>query len=377
MAFCLPGTLSGLSYPQAKGGNVNTLFRTDLSKISASTVNVPVRKRMMCLNESCMDPYSIILTSFHERMKDVRLNRYFSPVTDELHTMLTSYVAHQLSPDHVLYGNGADDILYHIFLAVRESEQSFALSLAPSYFDYKTFALAVGLKVRFLDLEPDFSFDTYEYIRRASDPNCRLAILCNPNNPTGNLYSKEQLRQIITALPDKLVLIDETYYEFSGCTFADELAQYPNLILVRSFSKAFSSAGLRFGYAVSAPSNIAELKKVFTTFHQSILSSSFALTILEHKQLFWDQVQGILKLRDELYHRMQKYEGLCVYPSATNFLTFKINEGSSDLFEYLKAQEIALRDVGAHPRLRDCLRVTITCEEDVRAFLKELDEFFS
>lgn len=146
----------------------------------------------------------------------------------------------------MLYGNGADDILYHIFLAVRESEQSFALSLAPSYFDYKTFALAVGLKVRFLDLEPDFSFDTYEYIRRASDPNCRLAILCNPNNPTGNLFSKEQLRQIITALPDKLVLIDETYYEFSGCTFAEELAQYPNLILVRSFSKAFSSAGLRF-----------------------------------------------------------------------------------------------------------------------------------
>lgn len=72
---------------------MNTLFRTDLSKISASTVNVPMRKRMMCLNESCMDPYSTIMTSFHERMKDVRLNRYFSPVTDELHTKLTSYVA--------------------------------------------------------------------------------------------------------------------------------------------------------------------------------------------------------------------------------------------------------------------------------------------
>ena len=354
---------------------MNTLFRTDLSKISASTVNVPVRKRMMCLNESCMDPYSIILTSFHERMKDVRLNRYFSPVTDELHTKLTSYVGHQLSADHLLYGNGADDILYHIFLAVRESEQSFALSLAPSYFDYKTFALAVGLKVRFLDLEPDFSFDTYEYIRRASDPNCRLAILCNPNNPTGNLFSKEQLRQIITALPDKLVLIDETYYEFSGCTFAEELAQYPNLILVRSFSKAFSSAGLRFGYAVSAPSNIAELKKVFTTFHQSILSSAFALTILENKQLFLDQVKGILKLKEDLYQKMRDIREIEVYSSATNFLTFTIGEQSLELFEYLKEQDIALRDVGAHPRLKNCLRVTISCIEDVAAFEHALRTF--
>jgi histidinol-phosphate aminotransferase len=356
---------------------VNTLFRSDLSRLKTSTVNVPMRKRMMCLNESCMDPYQEIMQSFHRRMQDVHLNRYFSPTTQELQASLTDYAAFGLTPDNILYGNGADDILYHIFLAVRESEQSFALSLAPSYFDYRTFALAVGLKVKFLDLSADFSFDTYEYIQKASDPNCRLAILCNPNNPTGNLFSQEQLRQIITALPDKLVLIDETYFEFSGCTFADEIAHYPNLILVRSFSKAFSAAGLRFGYAISSEANINELKKVFTTFHQSILSSAFALSILENKQLFLDQVQGVLTLKGELNQRMKEIPRLSVYPSATNFLTFSIGEQSALLFEYLKDHEIALRDVGAHPRLKNCLRVTISCEEDVGAFKYHLHEFMT
>ncbi|MDZ4182491.1 MAG: histidinol-phosphate transaminase, partial [Candidatus Cloacimonadaceae bacterium] len=332
---------------------MNRLFRTDLSDKEPSVISVPVRKRMMCLNESCLDPYQAIKAQFLKRMEDIRLNRYISPVTGELNEKLAQYVGCGIKSDNVVWGNGADDMLYHIFLSVREDRDAFAISLAPSYFDYKTFCDAVGLKIRFLDLNEDFSFDTDRYLQLASHPDCRLAILCNPNNPSGNLFPQDQLRHIVESLPDKLVLIDETYYEFSDTSFVAELDRHPNLILTRSFSKAFSGAGLRFGYAISQAQNIHELKKVLTTFHTSILNQAFALTILENVPLFCAQVLHVMDLRDAMYARLKSLPGVTVYPSSTNFLTFTIGNRTPELFEHLKAEDIALRDVGAHPRLRN------------------------
>lgn len=353
------------------------LFRSDLKHKQPPIVTVPQRKRMMCLNESCMDPYQAIKDQFLHRMEDIRLNRYLSPVSDILSQKLAEYIGCGILPENLVWGNGADDVLYHIFLSVREDDSSFALSLAPSYFDYKTFCDAVNLKIKFLDLEPDFSFDTEEYIRQASHPDCKLAILCNPNNPSGNLFEMSDLRHIVDSLPDKLVLIDETYYEFSDATFVAELAQHPNLILTRSFSKAFSGAGLRFGYAISSAENIWELKKVFTTFHTSILSQAFALTILENVPLFCAQVLEVIRLRDDILAQLQALPGVTVYPSATNFLTFTLGEKTKELFEYLKDNEIAVRDVGAHFRLKNCLRATLSCKDDNYEMIRLMKEFLA
>mgnify|MGYP000918059640 CR=1 FL=1 len=354
---------------------MNRLFRTDLADKEPSVVNVPVRRRMMCLNESCLDPYQAIKEKFLARMESIRLNRYMSPVTSELNAKLAEYIGCGIQPENVVWGNGADDMLYHIFLSVREDAASFAVSPAPSYFDYKTFCEAVGLGIKFVELKEDFSLDAEEYLRQAKHPDCKLAILCNPNNPSGNLFPKEQLRYIVESLPDKLVLIDETYYEFSDSTFAGELGQHPNLILTRSFSKAFSGAGLRFGYAISSAENIYSLRKVLTTFHTSILNQAFALTILENVPLFCEQVLGIIKLRDAMYLRLKALSGVIVHPSHTNFLTFSIGERTPELFEYLKDKDIALRDVGAHRRLQNCLRATLSCEDDNEALYQAVKDF--
>ena len=354
---------------------MNRLFRTDLADKEPSVVNVPVRRRMMCLNESCLDPFQAIKQQFLARMENIRLNRYMSPVTDELHAKLAEYIGCGIKPENVVWGNGADDMLYHIFLSVREDAASFAVSPAPSYFDYKTFCEAVGLGIKFVELAEDFSLDAEEYLRQAKHPNCKLAILCNPNNPSGNLFPKEQLRYIVDSLPDKLVLIDETYYEFSDSSFVDELSKHPNLILTRSFSKAFSGAGLRFGYAISSPENIYSLRKVLTTFHTSILNQAFALTVLENVPLFCEQVLGIIKLRDAMYQRLKALPGVTVHPSHTNFLTFSIGDRTPELFSYLKDRDIALRDVGAHRRLKNCLRATLSCEDDNEALYQAIKDF--
>jgi len=350
------------------------LFRKDLEDKKAVNVNVPHKQHMMCLNESTLNPMDAIGGKVWDTLKTVPLNRYFNDVTGELKQALATYVGHGIKPEQILFGNGADEILYYIFTSVRESAESFAVSLAPSYFDYKSYCDAVGLGVHFLDLNEDFNFSVDEYLRMTEDPNCKLAILCNPNNPTGNLIPDKKIIHILDNC-NKLVLLDETYFEFSGSSFMDLLKEYPNLIIVRSFSKAFSGAGLRFGYLVTSEENAIELNKVMTAFHSSLMIQAFALTMLQNKELFLHHTLNVVMLRDWLHQQMKLIPKLTVYPSHTNFLIFTIGDKTPALFEFLTEREIAVRPVWNHPLLKNHLRVSIGTPEQNQLFLQTVKEF--
>ncbi|PKL44297.1 MAG: aromatic amino acid aminotransferase [Candidatus Riflebacteria bacterium HGW-Riflebacteria-1] len=353
------------------------LFRTDLLQAGPpADISVPRKKNMMCLNESVLDPYQAIDEAFHQTMQEVRLNRYFSHVTSELRRLLTDYVGHGMSKDHLLWGNGADDMLFACFLAVRENNSSFAVSLAPSYFDYSTYSRAAGLGIEFIDYLPDFDFDEKRYLEVLNSPDCRLGILCNPNNPTGHLLSDEKITYVLEHTK-KPVLLDETYFEFSGRTFVDKVADYPHLIIVRSFSKSFSAAGLRFGYLVSQPQNVDEIRKVQTIFNTSIMVQTFVMTMLLNKDLFLRHTAAAVALKHQLFEDMQQIEAIKTLPSATNFLTFSAGERSPELFECLKQNDIAIRDVGAHPLLAKHLRVSVGSAEQNRLFVDTVRRFFA
>ncbi|HNX00879.1 MAG TPA: histidinol-phosphate transaminase [Candidatus Cloacimonadota bacterium] len=350
------------------------LFRKDLKDKKAVVINVPHTKTMMCLNESTLDPWKAIGDKVSERLKSVPLNRYFNPITQELKQSLAKYIGHGISPNQILFGNGADEMLYYIFTSVRENEHSFAACLAPSYFDYKSYCDAVGLNVKFQVLDEHFDFSADAYIAQTREMGCKLAVLCNPNNPTGNLFPDDKLIHIIKNT-EKLVLLDETYFEFSGKTFADKLSQFPNLIILRSFSKAFSGAGLRFGYIMTSEENAIELNKVMTAFHSSLMIQAFAQTMLENKEIFLTHTKKVCELREEMYSSMLAIDGLTTYPSKTNFQIFTIGEKTPVLFDYLTAQEIAVRPVWGHPLLKNHLRVTIGTKEENKRFLDVVSEF--
>ena len=147
------------------------LFREDLLQAGPpADISVPRKKNMMCLNESVLDPFQAIDEAFHQTMQEVHLNRYFSQVTGELKRLLVDYVGHGVSKDNLLWGNGADDMLFSCFLAVRENNAAFAVSLAPSYFDYSTYSRAAGLGIKFIDYLPDFDFDEKKYLEVLNSP---------------------------------------------------------------------------------------------------------------------------------------------------------------------------------------------------------------
>lgn len=346
-------------------------IRSDLDSKKPVKVDVPHSRVMMCLNESTLDPWQILKPQFIELMEKVNFNRYHSWITDALLNELSRYCG--VDRDMIIMGNGADEMLYYLFTAVND-KNAFAVSLSPSYFDYLSYCNSVGLDIKMFDLDEDFSFSTDDFLKAANDPDCKLVILCNPNNPTGNLIPQKQIETIIENCSDKIVLIDETYYEFSGTTWADKLSKFPNLVLIRSFSKGFSSAGLRFGYMIASHNLAYQLKKVVTAFNYSIFLQAMVYTILKNKSLFLNHNSNVISERVALKNELEKIPRITVFPSSTNFLLFKLRN-SVDLFEHLLKNDVAVRNVGNSAVLKNCLRVTVSSEGENKLFLKHVRDF--
>jgi len=347
-------------------------FRNDLKTKKVVNINVPDKKNKMGLNESSLDPFELVKEEFLVNMQDVHINRYFNNITGTLNKQLSEYT--KVQADCLVFGNGADEMLYYIFNSVRNDNNSFAVSLAPSYFDYKSYSGAVGLGIKFLSFEADFDFSVEDYLKLCDDENCKLAVLCNPNNPTGNLLDENKIIQILENC-QQLVLIDETYFEFSGKTFADKIHKYPNLVIVRSFSKSFSAAGLRFGYIISHSENISELKKVKTIFNLNLMTQTLISTMLDNKNKFLDHNKKIIENKEKVYKQLSAIDGIKVHTSATNFLTFSAGERTKGLFDFLSENEIAIRPVWHHPVLKEHVRVTISNPEHNKIFVEYLKKF--
>jgi len=352
------------------------IFREDLSARPEIKVTVSVKKHMMCLNESELNPLQALWQELQLAISNTPLNRYIHTVTAELKAELAAYVGHGVTGAQILFGNGVDEMLYFLFTSVRETPQSHALSIAPSYFDYQTYSGSVGLNMRFLDLSPDFNFSVTEYLEMLADPHCKLGIICNPNNPTGNLFPDKKIINILQNT-EKPIIIDETYFEFSERTFADMIAEFPHIIITRSFSKSFSAAGLRFGYIVSSPQNITYLNRVIPVFNCSILAQTIALTLLKHREVFLENNKRIIEAKDDMLKVMQQYPQVTVYPSYTNFLIFSLGKQTPAFYEYLAQNDISVRPVWGHPLLADHLRVTVCNKATNNMFLQALGSFLT
>jgi len=348
-------------------------FRSDLKKKKPVVVNVPHKNDMMCLNESTLPLWKSIQDAVLHKLDAVPLNRYFNPITDELFQRLSDYA--EVPREWLAVGNGADEMLYYLFVATRENAESFGVSAAPSYFDYQSYTSAVGMGIRLVNFAPDYSFPLASFLDACNHKDCKLIILCNPNNPTGHLLDASCIKTVIEANPAKLILIDETYYEFSGVTWKEKLDDYPNLVLVRSFSKGFSAAGLRFGYCIARPEVIGELKKVMTAFHLSLLTQATVCAMLEKQNLFMQHNARVKELKQQLFASMAAIDGMTVHPSATNFLTFSVGEETPRLFDFLNENEIAVRAVWSHPVLANTLRVTVGTAEQNGRFLNCVKKF--
>jgi histidinol-phosphate aminotransferase len=245
----------------------------------------------------------------------------------------------------------------------------------PTFFLYEKIVAVLEGTVIAVPARDDLTFDTDRIIAAARKEAPSLIVLNSPNSPTGQMLSIGEIQAIIDTT-DAIILVDEAYIEFADLpSVVSLLPSCDRLIILRTFSKAFSLAGLRIGYLLAHPGLCAELMKPKIPFTVNNFSASAAIQLMKRKALIAERIMRIKKGKQELFESLQKIDGIKVFPSQTNFLILRIFGDAQALFNHLFFEHVLIRDVSSYPMLANTLRVNAGTEEENRAFLASVRKF--
>lgn len=271
----------------------------------------------------------------------------------------------------LLLGNGSDELIQLLVLALNKPGATL-LSVEPSFVMYKMIATFTGMRYTGVKLAEDFSLDVQSLLAAIGRERPALIFLAYPNNPTGNLFSADDVTQIIEASPG-LVVLDEAYYAFSRDSFIPHLMRYANLLVMRTFSK-LGMAGLRLGFLAGSAVWLGELEKLRLPYNVGVLPQLVAEKLLAHHEVLLQQAEKIKQDRAKLYEQLGEIAAVKVYPSEANFLMFRVADATG-IFNGLKQRGVLIKNLdGGHPMLKDCLRVTVGTTEENERFMIALKE---
>lgn len=291
----------------------------------------------------------------------VALNRYPDPAAPELKRVLRESMGIP-EPLGILLGNGSDEILMMIAMALARPG-AVMLSVEPSFVMYRMSATMAGMGYEGVPLKADFSLDLPAVLEAVRRVRPAVTWLAYPNNPTGNLFAREHILEVVGASPG-LVVVDEAYYPYSsGATMLGEVGRHPNLVLVRTVSK-LGLAGLRLGLVTGPDDWLAEFDKLRLPYNVNVLTEAAARYILSRRDVLERQVASLLAGRSQLEAALDAIPGVRRFPSAANFVLVRMPDGPR-AFEGLKSRGILVRSFqGSHPLLADCLRLTVGTPEE-------------
>jgi histidinol-phosphate aminotransferase len=298
-------------------------------------------------------------------------NRYPNFVPDALKAKLSAYSG--VPAGGIMVGNGSNEMLLVLLLSLASQGKDVILC-QPTFTLYRLLAGGLGAIERTVFLTNDLTFNVEKICEAASQYPRSLMVLCSPNNPTGCSLSESDIRAILAAHTGFLVL-DQAYVEFGGYSAAPLLKENPNLIITRTFSKAFSGAGLRLGYMLGTPDVVQEMYKIKLPYNINFFSEQVAGVLLDNADKLRPRVQELSARRDSLYAFLASMPFDAVYPSTANFILMRTKR-KNELFSFLKKKSILVRDVSQYQMLDNCLRVNVGSEEETGAFQSAVNDFF-
>ena len=273
-----------------------------------------------------------------------------------------------LDPENFLAGNGSDEVFDLIFKTYLNPDETVAYP-GPTYSMYKHYALTNGANAVELPLDEAFNFEVQALV----ETKAKLLVLCTPNNPTGNTLHAPSIEKVLRS--GQLVVIDEAYAEFGGDDWIQAVRDYPNLLVVRTFSKAYGLAGLRVGYVASNPKLIEPLELVRLPYNLNAFSQALAAEALR-EQAFVRAYTTLISEERPRWSQGLMERGFHVWPSQANFLLVAMPTGVvRDAFvAQLEERGVLVRTLGEDPRLRQCVRITVGTPDDRATLLKAIDE---
>lgn len=310
------------------------------------------------------NPYEIpknLDEEVYEQLKKEIFDTIWNYYPDASYDKLREEIAKQnnLEKENIILGNGSDEIILNLMLTYVNKEKSILVH-PPTFSMYKILAQVVNGNAVEVHLDEQFQLNTEKMIEELKREDISLTFITYPNNPTGNLFKEEEIEKIIMASKG-IVIIDEAYYEFAKKTFMDKVKKYKNVIVLRTFSKAYGIAGLRVGYMAADISIVEEVNKVRLPYNLNKISELIALKVYKNKEKFEKIVEDILLERDRMYKELKKIDILQVFHSDTNSIFLK-TDMADEIFEQLLENGILIRKFGNE--LKNYLRISIAKKEE-------------
>ena len=331
--------------------NIKNMLRDGIKELVPYEVVPFEGKVKLDAMENPYDLHPLIKDEFLRELKGLAVNRYPDPMASELRIALSLYLG--VDREMIILGNGSDELILDLLLTFGRGKIVYP---EPTFAMYEILAKIAGAEPVGVPLREDFELDA-ESILEVGQKG--IIFITYPNNPTGNLFNQEAIIRIIEE-GSCLVVVDEAYYEFSGKTFLPLVKKYPNLVILRTFSKAFGLAGARVGYLVANKEVTGEILKVKLPYNLNAISQLLATITLRHGNLLRERIDEITSERERVYKELQEIPGITPYPSKTNFILFKVeNLRNRDLFDLLIKEGILIRNLGESGILKNSLRLTI------------------
>jgi histidinol-phosphate aminotransferase len=320
------------------------------------------------------NPYSWpdwLLNDWLDTLRQAELNRYPDPSANALKSRLREVLGVPAAVELVL-GNGSDELIQMIIQAVA-APGCVIMAPEPTFVMYRQLALVAGLDFRGVPLGADFTLDKDAMVEAVAMHQPAVVFLAYPNNPTGNLFDREAIETLLACAPG-LVVLDEAYAPFADDSFMSDLGCCDNLLVLRTLSK-LGLAGVRLGLLAGDAGWLAGIEKTRLPYNISTLDQLTGEFALRHYAVFEEQAKLIRQQRGELLARLQSLPGVTAYPSAANFILFRVPTGRGGaVFEGLKSGGILIKNLaGSAPSLTDCLRVTVGKPEENAAFIATLE----
>ena len=298
-----------------------------------------------------------------------QFHRYPDPYQRALKQRLAE--VKQVPPDRIFLGNGSDEIVDLLIKAFCRPGQDNVVILPPTFGMYRVAAAVNDVPVRNASLTEDYGIDEAA-LHEAVDKHTKIIFFCSPNNPTGNLLDRQIIEHWINNFSG-LVVVDEAYGDFTDTpSFAEQLADYPNLVVMQTLSKAWGMAALRLGMVFASPDIVAVLNKIKMPYNVNRLTQELAIELLANDSEMHRTVKEIIALRKQLAQDLKKLPVVeKVYPSDANFLFVKMYQ-ADHVFSHLLEQQIIVRNQSKVKHCEGGFRITVGTPEENKLLLDGL-----
>ncbi len=319
-------------------------------------------------NENSVLPKAVLLALAHRAVETLD-PRFYS--VGEARALVHDLGRHLgIGAEHIVLGSGGDQLIDLVVRAFLD-EGATAVTIAPTYSFYRIRSGLVGARVIEVPLREDFSLDLEAVLRAAQ--GARVLFLCSPNNPTGNQFPLAEI-EVLAREFSGILVVDEAYVEFAEVTALPLLARVANVVLLRTFSKAFGLAGMRLGYLLAHPRfSRVFAEKVQYPYPVNVFAVRLARLLLDAYEEVRTAIEIVKREREWLRAELQA-AGVRAFPSHANFVLFEVGARASTVWQYLAEHGLRVKYVGDVPGHGACLRATVGPPEANRALVARIRE---